>query len=230
MVSTSRRRTKTWRKAKVKAVASKIARRYRLRLSYKAPKIVMEEREQTLQTDAAFLEALCSEYNLGLKVRNDAMIIFDQGQMEQEEPVATLRPDSFIDGAWSINDTLGGVYNGARISFKKGETGKKKNKYFGKVAEGDAKARTLFIDQTADNKADAKLKAMSEINRSNESITTISGDVWPDGKLAAGACVNCLGFGRADGKYYIEKLVVSIGGGSRMSLEMHKCQERIRRF
>ena len=228
---TTRERNKTWKKATIKKIATKIAQRYKLTLSYKAPNITVSNLEQSNQTDSAFLYKLCDSYNLGMKVYNDKLIIYDPGKMEQQEVACMLTPSSFIDGGWSFSDTLDGVYNGCRISFTpKANSSDTKSIYFGWVKESADNARTLKVSERANSKADAKYKACAAINKSNEQATTLSGEIWPDKRIVSGVTVEVRGFGIPDGKYFVDKVTTTYsGGGATVNVEMHKCQRRLRR-
>lgn len=224
-------RNKTWKKVTIRKIANTISRRYRLTLSYNAPSITIAVLEQSNQTDSEFLYGLCKKYNLGMKVYNNKLIIYDPGTLEQNPVVCELTPESFINGAWTYNDTLDGVYNGARISYKtKKDSSETKSAYFGSVKESADDARTLKISERANSRADAKYKATAAINLSNEQATTLSGPVWPDQRIVSGVCVEVKGFGVPDGKYFIDSVRTDYSsGGVGMSVNMHKCQKRIRR-
>lgn len=224
-------RSKIWKKITVKKIATTIGRRYRMTLTYNAPKITVAMLEQSVETDSAFLYKLCETYNLGMKVYNNKLVIYDPGQMERKASVATLTPTSFVNSSWEFDDTLTGIYNGARIAFKKSENSTKtKTIYLGKVKENSEDARTLRISETANSRADAKYKACAAINKANEEATTLKGSIWPDPRITAGCCVVVKDFGFPDGKYFVDKMTMEVSnGGAKMSVEMHKVQQRIRR-
>lgn len=224
-------RNKCWSKITIEKIAYTIGRRYRLRLQYQAPKISITELEQSDEDDSSFLYNLCQEYNLGMKVYDDKLVIYDPGELERKNPVATLTPMSFIGGDWSYTDSLDGTYNGARIAYKTSKNSTKtKSMYVGTVKETADDARTLRISKTANNKADAKYQAVAQINASNENATKLTGTIWADGKICAGATVSVTGFGKPNGKYFVEQCTINLAGnGATMTVTMHKVVKRIRR-
>ena len=224
-------RNKVWNKITIEKIAATIGRRYRMTLQYDAPSVSITTLEQSDEDDCSFLYSLCKEYNLGMKVYDYKLVIYDPGKMEQKAPVATLTPQSFIDGAWEFVDSLDGTYNGARIAYKTSKKGSKtKSMYIGTVKETDENARTLRVSKTANNKADAKFQATAQINASNEEATKLSGTIWPDGNICAGATVSVTGFGVPNGKYFVEQCTINLEpGGVTMNVVMHKCVKRIRR-
>lgn len=217
-----------WNKLTIEKILSKIARRYEMNYEYHAPSISVETAEQTDQDDAAFLYSICRAYGLNMKVYQDKIIVFDPALLEQKEAVATLTPNSFVDDGWSITDSLDGVYNGCYVTVGTGASAKKW--YFGTVAKDSKDARIVRIRQSAENKADAKYKALAAINSSNEEAVKMSGDIWPTPAITAGTCVVVKDFGEPDGKYFVEKVGISIDGNeTKMNVTMHKIFARVRR-
>lgn len=219
----TRERNKTWENATIKEIAG----RYSLSLSYSGPTIKIKKLEQS-ENDSAFLYGLCKDYGLSMKVYKKKIVIYDQTQMEQKAPVCTIRMDDFVDNSWDAHDSLYGVYSGARISYKDPDDDKETSIYVGLKAENAKGSRTLRINETADSAADARCKAAAQVNLSNEGATTISGTIWPDIKICVGVTVKVTGFGKLNGKYFVDKSTMELGdSGTSQKIEMHKCQKRI---
>ena len=225
-------RTKTWRKITIKSIGRTIAKRYSLNYSYSGPSITISELEQDERTDKEFLYEICSKYGLAMKLYNNKLVIFDPGKLEQRDAVTAFTPDEFIGDNWTYTDSLDGVYNGARINYKSksDDSSETKSIYFGRVKEKAKNARTLKVSETANSRADAKYIACAAVNSSNEKKTTFQGDIWPEKKIVAGACIELQSFGKANGKYYVDKVTVNVTpSGSSYSIEAHKCYTRLRR-
>ena len=228
-----RQRTKTWKKVKLKKIGKEIAKRYGLKYSYSGSAITIKVIEQTNETDLTFLQKVCETYGRGLKIYKGKIVIFDKASLEKKKAVASITPASFIDGAWTYNTTLTGTYTGARISYRK-KKGKKKKKekiisiYVGYTKEDKSGARMLKLSDQAESKADAKLKAAAKVNAANESAVTLEGPIWPNPKIVAGATVTVKSFGKANGKYFVDKVTTDINEGATMTVEMHKCQKRLK--
>ena len=89
----SRERTKTWKKVTVKKIATEIAKRYKLNLSYSGPSITINAIEQSEKSDSAFLYEVCKSYGLSMKVFNSKIVIYDQTAQEKKKSVAAqLQP------------------------------------------------------------------------------------------------------------------------------------------
>ena len=95
-------------------------------------------------------------------------------------------------------------------------------------AENEAGNRVLKIDETADSVSDAYHKAAAKVNRSNESATKLSGEIWANPKICAGATVKVTGMGKANGKYFVERSTIEVSdSGTKHNVEMHRCQKRL---
>lgn len=220
--------TKVWKEVTVKGIAREIARKHGLAMRYSGPEITIKSIEQSQKTDSDFLVEICDKYGLKLKVYNQSIVVYDQTEMEKKKSIATLGRELFIDDNWEYEDSLEGTYTGARISYKSADDSEEISVYIGLTAEDAQGARVLKINETADSVSDAYYKAAAQVNKSNESATTISGEIWANPRICAGATVKVTGMGRADGKYFVDKSTIELSdSGTKQSLEMHKCQPRL---
>lgn len=221
-------RTKTWKKVTVQKIATDIAKRYKLSLSYSGPSITINAIEQSEKSDSAFLYDICGKYGLSMKIYNSKIVIYDQTAQEKKKAVATLTRESFVDDTWDYSDELEGTYTGARISYKSGKDSKEISVYLGLKKENASGSRVLKINETADDATDAYYKAAASVNKSNEKATTMTGKIWPNPKVCAGVCVTISGMGKMNGKYFVEKSTMQItDSGTEQSIELHKCQTRL---
>lgn len=221
-------RTKTWKKVTVQKIATDIAKRYKLSLSYSGPSITINAIEQSEKSDSAFLYDICGKYGLSMKIYNSKIVIYDQTAQEKKKAVATLTRESFVDDSWDYSDELEGTYTGARISYKSGKDSKEISVYLGLKKENASGSRVLKINETAYDATDAYYKAAASVNKSNEKATTMTGKIWPNPKVCAGVCVTISGMGKMNGKYFVEKSTMQItDSGTEQSIELHKCQTRL---
>lgn len=217
----TRERTQVWEDITIDGIAGELAGRNGLSLEYNAPTINIKKIEQSQKSDQSFLETLCEDHDLGMKVFEKKLVIFDWGRMEEQGSVATLKIED-LDGSYSYHDTIAGIYTGAEIAYKNADDDKEI-----KVTVGDAK-RQLYLNDTADTAAEAEKIAKSKVNESNRGMTTFDCDIWPRDDIVSGVTVDIEGFGVADGKYFVDKMTFAItNSGTKQSLEMHKCQPRL---
>lgn len=224
----SRERTKTWKNVTVEKIAKEIARRYKLKLSYKGELIRISSVEQSNKTDSAFLYELCEKYGLSMKVFNNKIVIYDQTKQEKKKAKKTLYRHSFVGDKWDYTESIEGTYTGARISYKSGKGNKETSIYVGVKKENAAGSRVMNITEVAEDHSTAYRMAVAKVNKSNEKAATLSGDIWPNPNICAGITVKLFGFGKIDGKYFVDKSTIDVtDSGTTQSLEMHKCQKRL---
>ena len=221
-------RTKVWENVTVKGIGAEIAKKYSLGFMYDAKELKIKKVEQSEQSDSAFLYDTCKKYGLAMKVFRHKIIIFDKGKYENKNPVATIKRSDFVDDSWDYKDTLMGTYTGAKASYKKSSNSAEENCFIGFIKEDAKGSRVLRLNEQSDDINDAKFKAAAKVNEANEGTTTISGQIWANPKIVAGATVKLEGFGKPDGKYFVDKVVTSIAEeGATQEIQLHRCQKRL---
>ena len=215
-------RNKTWKKVTLRELASKIAGKYDMKLSYTAQTIKLEAVEQSNEDDCSFLKKLCDDYGMGIKVYSGKIVIYDKGIYEAKAPVATLNAAELQD--WTYNDTLTGTYSGAEIKYTTGDDGKELTC---KVGGGK---RILSINEKVDSLADAQLKACGKVNTENEKPVTLTATIMGNTKISAGSTIRIRGLYKINGKYFVDKVTHKIEAESAytMEIELHKVQKRIK--
>jgi len=211
----STQRTKTWEDVKIEQMASDIANRYKLSLVYDAPVIKIAAVEQSGTEDSAFLETICKEYGLSLKIYSNKLVIFDREKYKAKPAVATILKGDMLN--YTFNTTLVGTYTGGELEYTT-KTGKKVTYKTGKGP------RILKVNTSANNSSEAKLKLDAAIKEANHSETTLSFSTMGQPTLVAGQTINIGGLGKANGKYYIDKLTHSVGDAYTTAFECSKVQ------
>lgn len=212
--------TNTWEKTTLQDIATQIATKAGIALYYDADTVQIAEIEQSKQTDSAFLYALCEKYGLAMKVYNQKIVIFDIVKSEEKNSVWEIREGD--TNAWSFNITIDGTYTGVNLDYTDPDTGDTI-----KVTMGEP-GRMYAINTQASGRYDAELQAAAKVNAANRSIQTMQVTIRANTKVVASHCVTVSGFGRLDGKYYVDKIKHSLGKGYTMQLSMHKVQPPIK--
>lgn len=217
----STQRSRTWKKAVLKEVASDIAKRYHLKLDYTGSTIALGTVEQSNETDSSFLKKCCEDYGMGIKIFCGKIVIYDKAEFEAKKPVVTIKKTDLQ--SWSYNTTITGTYTGASINYTSGKDDKEI-----KCVVGGGK-RILNINEKAESLKEAQLKACAKVNAENEKASTMTATIMTDIRIAAGCTVKIAGLGHLGGKYFVDKVTHNIeaDSGYTMDLEMHKCQKRI---
>lgn len=128
-----------------------------------------------------------------------------------------------IEPGWSWNSTLQGTYTGATISYTNGKKGKSLTCTVGEPT------RLLKIKQKAESIAEAEKIAKEKVNEENKKAVTMS--ITPtlfDSGLFASYCIDIYNMGRCDGKYFVDRVSVSLSsGGLKETVSLHKIFERL---
>lgn len=208
-------RTKIWESITIQQIASDIAMRYGLSVLYDAPVIKITVLEQSGATDSAFIASVCKDYGLSLKVYGNKLVVFDREKYKKKSAVKTIDKGDML--SYTFNTTLTGTYTGGELVY----TDAKGNQIIYKTGKGP---RILKSNVQASNAAEAKLKLDAAIAEANHNETTLSFSTMGQPTLAAGQTINITGLGRANGKYYIDKLSHSVGDSYTTAFECSKVQ------
>ncbi len=222
-----RKRTKTWQKVTLKQITQEIMDKYGMsKLYFNCDDVLIESVEQSNQTDLDFLKAQCEKYGLSIKCYKVGFVIFDETWYESGGTFNYfgLYPKSAAAGSnagyedwptheiqpnYSWNATLQGTYTGATLKYTSGKKGDTIETTVG------TDERLLYINEKADSLAEAEKIAKSKVNEANKKQITLtfSPSLFSPG-LFASYCVDIVNLPRArcNGKYYVEKVAVSLNG------------------
>lgn len=212
-------KSKTWKKTTVKGILEKIAGDAGVGLYFSGEDYPIDEMEQSGETNQAFAFKLCSSYNLAMKLYNKKIVVFDQTEYEKKKAGFTIEKAQCQ--SYSIKKKMTKAYDGVSISY----TDSKKDqtlKYEFMLNEG---SRILKINESAESLQDAEIKAKAKLLEYNRSCQTMTVKVKGDTKYISSKCCNMSGFGKLDGKYYIDSVKhdKDPGGGYTCTLELHRC-------
>ncbi len=207
-------RSRTWEKITVEQIAGDIAGRYGLSLAYDGPEVMIAALEQSKETDSAFLQRVCEQYGLCLKIYAKKLVIFSRKEYKDKGAVYTIRQAECK--SWSYTTKLEGTYTGGSVTYT--DPGTEKDIVYEKNLGA---GRDLLINQKADSPADAQKILESALEKANHGMTTMQISMMGGPVIVSGQCVNLSGFGRLDGKYYVDQAAHSVSGsGYELSLEL----------
>ncbi|MGW8956611.1 phage late control D family protein [Paenibacillus sp. NPDC055715] len=126
------KKTKAWESVTLKSIAVEIAKRAGFALMYEAhgnPKF--DRQDQTDVSDLAFLNDLCKQEGIALKVTGKKLVLFDEYVYEQKAPALTIERgvSDIISYGFSFS-TQDVAYAGCEVSYQpaaKKSTSKKKD-------------------------------------------------------------------------------------------------------
>ncbi|MBR1981117.1 LysM peptidoglycan-binding domain-containing protein, partial [Candidatus Proelusimicrobium excrementi] len=198
---------------------SSIASSAGIGLYFSGQDYTIKEIEQSDQEDVNFAFQLCSSYNLAMKLYNKKIVVFDQVEYEKKNASLTIRRADVE--SYSIKKGMTRQYDGVSISYTDGILNKTLSYKF-MLKEG---TRILKLNEKASSLQDAEVKAKAKLLAHNRQCQTMSVTVKGDTKYISSKCVNVSGFGKLDGKYYIDSVTHNkdAGSGYTCTLEMHLC-------
>lgn len=212
-------KTRTWKKTTVRGILEKIAGDAGVGLCFSGEDYPIEELEQSGETNQAFSFKLCSSYNLAMKLYNKKIVVFDQTEYEKKKAALTIEKNQCQ--SYSIKKKMTKAYDGVSISYTDPQSDKTL-KYEFMLNKGN---RILKINESAESLQDAEIKAKAKLLEYNRSCQTITVKVKGDTKYISSKCCNISGFGKLDGKYYIDTVrhEKNPEGGYTCTLDLHRC-------
>lgn len=212
-------KTKTWKKASIKAIAEEMTQNAGIELYYEAKNVVIEEIEQSAKTDLSFLYDLCKDNGIAMKAYRQKIVLFDEIEYEARPSIATWKEQDFI--SWKGNSTIEGTYDGVILSYQSSQK-KQPITYKFQPREGN---RILKVNESVENMAEAEQKAKAKLREANKTETTLSITKKGDISIVAGSCIMITDLGHFDGKYYVDSVTHDIGSGFTTKCELHKVLE-----
>lgn len=211
----------TWAAITIKDVGGTIAENAGIPLIYDAElNPLLPFVSQKDQSDKAFYFDLCQKYGLTVKMYSNKIYVYDMEEMEGRKPLRTIREEDLL--SWKFNDTLvDSAYSACVVKYTNQDGKLLEYKY-----EQPSKAPKVYnhVVQVA-SLAEAQQVAKAALRKANMRQTSASFSLPGDTGLVSAITVMVEGFGRFDGKYFVDKAAHSVSGGYTTNLEMHKVIE-----
>lgn len=211
-----------WENVKLSQIARDVADKAKVKLVYDTPEDpTIKRAEQSEVSALAFLEKLCADNGLALKVSDGTLIIFDETKLEAQEPVAQLIFGASTIKRFSATATLQEIYKRCEVVYKHGQKDEKIIGSFDDAGKDDGK--TLKINQRVESQAEAEKLAKKKLRDKNKKEVQIRLTTTGRFELVAGNVVELVNHGMFSGRYLIEKSTHRVGGGYTVDLELRKC-------
>lgn len=214
-------RNKTYKDTTVRNILSEIAKRAGLTLVYQADNIKVKETAQSGASDMSFAFSLCDQYGLCMKIYTKKLVVYDQTRYEKHKASFTLKFDEIVtDDSYQMDQTLREVYDSVQAISSK--DGKNKVEYEFTIPKKSG-SRKMKITTSSDSKSDAQRQAKAALRKSLREARTLTLNLPGSSRYKAAKTFNLKGFGRIDGKYFIDRVVHSNNGdGYRCQIEAHR--------
>lgn len=207
-----KQKNKAWSKTTVKTVLESIAAEAGIKLVFDAEDASIDSINQTGKTDLSFAYSLCSEYGMALKLYNNKLVVYDQTQYEAKESRYTITPELLGgSGAYSISKQITTRYDSVKIQYTSGKKGKTLTYEY--VIPGKEGKRQMYVTTKAESLSDAEVKAKAALRKNIRDSVQLSIKMMGSAKYMATDCFDLSGFGKLDGKYFIDAITHQRSGG-----------------
>jgi phage protein D len=213
--------TRAWENIRLKDIAQDIATQAEMGLQYLAEyNPFYKRRDQTEQSDLAFLLECCDKAGLALKVTNDNIVIFDEEQMEAQQPVMTIEKGKGNIIRYRFNSRSRDIYRACEIKYRDPGTGQTFRHIY-EPPNAPETGQLLKINERVEDAEEGKVLARKRLREKNVKENMASMTVVGDVCLVAGVTIMVKGFGTFDGKYYVTRAQHSTGGYT-VAIDIHK--------
>ena len=204
------KRTQTWQNVTIRKIAADMAERAGLRLTYDADEINIKVKEQSNTPDCSFLQGICGDYGLCMKVYSKKLAIYDRELYKLKPPSATLDVSLGDFGKLDYQRMQHGTYTGGKLVYN--DSGKEEKI---QASLGGGK-RILTVTQKVDDQADAEKILRGKLNAANHNARTLSFSTsLLRIDICSAMCVQVNGLGsKWSGKYFVDEITHTLGGVS----------------
>lgn len=216
-----KQRNKSWSKTTLNTILSGIAKDAGIELVFDAADVSIGSVNQSGKTDLAFAYSICGEYGLSLKLYNKKMVVYDQTKYERAAAKYEITPALLGGGgSYSIAKQITTRYDSVKMQYTSGRSGKTLTYEY--TIPGESGSRTMFVSAKAESYAEAEKKAKAALRDNIRNSLQISIKMMGSAKYMAADCFDLTGFGKLDGKYFIDSVTHQKSGGKyTVSLAAH---------
>ena len=212
-------KTRAWEKAKLSQILKDVAEGANMEQHFDAKDDPVLERSE--QTDLSFLQKLCKDAGLALKVTDNTVVIFDIAEYEKADPVMTIKKKQQSLISFDCKTTIHNIYKACHVKYKHSQ--KDKMIEFTFTDPNRKEGQILQINQKVDSVEEAEKLAKKKLHEKNLEETSASLTMIGNFALLASNTVELSGFHKYDGKYLIKQSTHDIGtGGYTTKIELRR--------
>lgn len=221
------KKTKAWENIKLSAIAAEIAGKNGMKVMFLSsydPKYTRREQVQT--SDIVFLQRLCKDAGISLKVSANIIVLFDEADYEKKQTVRNIERGaadviSYRFGT-STNDTK---YAKCHVTYTDPKT-KQTIEYTYTPRNADKDGQVLEINEKVQNREEARQLAMKRLRQKNKAEFSAEFSLVGDASLVAGVTVQVIGWGMFDGKYIVESATHNVtASGYTLQIKLRRVLE-----
>ena len=214
-------RTRAWEKANLSRIVQDVAEGASMQYYYDAPDDpIIDRAEQSEETDLAFLQKICEDAGLALKVTNETVVVFDISKYENADPVMAITKGRDNIASFDCRMTIHNIYRACHVKYKNGSKGELIEYTF--TDPHREKGRTLEVNEKVESIDEAEKLAKKKLHEKNLEEVAVSLGMTGDFALLASNTVMLKGFHVYDGKYLIMRSSHEIGSGYTSKIELRR--------
>ena len=209
------REGKAYNDKNLKQIAEEIAAKNGLEIVGDIEPVEIRRITQAHESDLGFLQRVANDYGYGFSVKGKQLVFVKRRDIKGKNIIQEI--DLSMPGqvsSWSFSDKIKDIVENAKVSYFDPEKRETLTEETDKIETYETSGDQLRLNNRAENKEQAKLKAESAVEKQNEDKTTGSLSLPGSPKLVAGANVLLTGMGNLSGKWQISQSQHSIQRGS----------------
>lgn len=207
-----KQKNRTWSRTTLRTIAGDISGDAGIDLVFDADDVRIDSVNQAGKTDLAFIFSICSEYGLSVKLYNKKMVVYDQARYECAAAKYDITPAQLGGGgSYSISKQVTSLYDSVKIQYTNGRSGSTLTYEY--TIPGKPGRRQMFVTAKAESYMDAEKKAKAALRENIRNSLQVSIKMMGSAKYVAADCFRLSGFGKLDGKYFIDSVTHQKSGG-----------------
>lgn len=214
-------KTHAWEKAKLSQIIKDVAESAKMESYFDAeddPEL--ERAEQTEQTDLSFLQKLCKDAGLALKVSDQKIVVFDIAKYEQADQVMTIVKGEQSILSFECRSTIHNIYKACHVKYKHSKKDQLIEYTFTDPNRKDG--QTLQVNEKVETLEEAEKLAKKKLHEKNLEEVAVNMTLVGNFALLASNTVELKGFHRYDGKYLITQSTHGIDNGYTTKIELRR--------
>jgi len=223
----TQKKTKAWEKIKLSSIVSEIATNNDLGYMFESDYDPLYERKEQVQlSDISFLQGLCKNAGISLKVTAKTIVLFDAKTYEAKTTVITLKRGSsdIISYKFSTNlkDT---AYSSSHVTYTNPTTKETIDYTYTPRISKEGTGQVLEINEKVNTREEARQLAMKRLRQKNKTEFTADFTIVGNVGMVAGVTVEVAEYGVFNGKYIVETATHNVTGGYTVGLKLRRVLE-----
>ena len=222
----TQKKTKAWEKIALSGIGNEIASKNGLKCMFLSDFDPQYPRTEQLQeSDIVFLQRLCKNAGISLKVTGKMIVLFDALTYEKKAAVRTIKCGASDVKSYNFSTNFHDTaYSSCHVSYTNPTT-QATIEYTYTPKNSDGTGQVLEVNEKVNSREEARQLAMKRLRQKNKQEFKANFTLVGDLDLVAGVTVMVSGWGMFDGKYIIETATHNFTGGYTGNLTLRRALE-----